>query len=127
MESSVTSNLVKNGQTLADKAADKVQGGIRDAQHVAAQSGAALSNTVDELRSDAGPAMKRVVGRVQSMSRHGMDAVSDMASQVRDVASTTSDSIVAYTKKNPATALAIAAASGALIYAAIRAVRPSRD
>jgi ElaB/YqjD/DUF883 family membrane-anchored ribosome-binding protein len=127
MESSVTSNLVKNGQTLADKAADKVQGGIRDAQHVAAQSGAALSSTVDELRSDAGPAMKRVVGRVQSMSRHGMDAVSDMASQVRDVASTTSDSIVAYTKKNPATALAIAAASGALIYAAIRAVRPSRD
>jgi hypothetical protein len=127
MESSVTSNLVKNGQTMADRAADKVQGGIRDAQHATAQAGATLSNTVDELRSDAGPAMKRVVGRVQSMSRHGMDAVSDMASQVRDVASTTSDSIVAYTKKNPATALAIAAASGALIYAAIKAVRPSRD
>jgi ElaB/YqjD/DUF883 family membrane-anchored ribosome-binding protein len=127
MESSVTNNLVRSGQTIADKAADKVQGGIRDAQHAAAQAGSTLSNTVDDLRSDAGPAMKRAVGRVQSMSRQGMDAVSDMAGQVRDVASTTSDSIVAYTKKNPATALAIAAASGALLYAAIKAARSSRD
>jgi ElaB/YqjD/DUF883 family membrane-anchored ribosome-binding protein len=127
MESSVTSNLVKNGQTIAEKAADRVQGGIRDAQHAAAQAGNTLSNTVDDLQTDAGPAIKRAVGRVQSMSRQGMDAVSDMASQVRDAASSTSDSIVAYTKKNPATALAIAAASGALIYAAIKAVRTSRD
>jgi len=70
---------------------------------------------------------KSVVGRVQSMSKQGVDAISDMASQLRDVAANTSDSIVAYTKKNPAKALAIAAASGALLYAAFKAVRQLRD
>jgi ElaB/YqjD/DUF883 family membrane-anchored ribosome-binding protein len=108
MENSVTANAVKHGQTLADRAADKVQGGIRDAQHAAKDAGG-------------------IVDRVQSMSRQGVDAISDMASQARDVASNTSDSVLAYTKKNPATALAIAAASGALLYVAIKALVPSRD
>jgi hypothetical protein len=56
-----------------------------------------------------------------------MDTISDMASQARDVASNASDSIVAYTKNNPVKALAIAVASGALLYAAIKALTPSRD
>ena len=37
------------------------------------------------------------------------------------------DVIVAYTKKNPLMALGIAAAAGALVYAAIKALTPSRD
>ena len=61
------------------------------------------------------------------VSKQGMDAVSDMASHARDAVSNTSDAVVAYTKKNPATALAIAAASGALLYATIKASRSSRD
>jgi hypothetical protein len=48
-------------------------------------------------------------------------------SQARDAASDASDSIIDYTKKNPITALAIAAASGALLYAAVKALLPSRD
>jgi ElaB/YqjD/DUF883 family membrane-anchored ribosome-binding protein len=98
MENSTSSRFVKNGQTLADKAADKVRGGIRDAQNAAKEAGTTFSNTI-----------------------------SDMAGQARDVASNASDSVVAYTKKNPAKALAIAAASGALLYAAIKALTPSRD
>ena len=42
MENSITSDLQKNGQALADKAADKVQGGIRDAKHAAKEAGAAV-------------------------------------------------------------------------------------
>ena len=127
MESSTTSGFVKNGQTLADKAADKVQGGIRDAQHAAKEAGTAVSDKVDDLRNDAGPALTKLVGRAQSMGRQSVDNISDMASQARDVVSNASDSIVAYTKKSPVKALAIAAASGALLYAAIRALTPSRD
>jgi ElaB/YqjD/DUF883 family membrane-anchored ribosome-binding protein len=127
MESSTTSGFVKNGQTLADKAADKVQAGIRDAQHVAKEAGAAVSDKVDDLRNDAAPALTKLVGRAQSMGRQGVDNISDMAGQARDVVSNASDSIVAYTKKSPVKALAIAAASGALLYAAIRALTPSRD
>jgi len=94
MESSITANLSKNSQALADKAADKVQGGIRDAQHAAKEAAA---------------------------------AVTDAAQRTRDVASHTAGSIVRYTKKNPMTALMIAAASGALLLGLIKVLTPSRD
>ena len=49
-----------------------------------------------------------------------MDAVSDAASQA-------SDTIIAYTKKNPVQALMIAAVSGALLLALAKFLAPSRD
>ena len=101
MENSITGNLPKNGQTMADK--------------------------VDDLRGDAVPALNRAIGRAQSMRRQSLDTINDLASQARDAAANASDSVVAYTRKNPVTALAIAAASGALLYAAIKAFTPSRN
>ncbi len=101
MESSITSNLPKNRQALADKAA--------------------------ELSSSAGSALTKAVGRVQSIGRQGVDAVSDAAQQAREVASDTSDSIIRYTKKNPIKALMIAAASGALLLTLAKVLKPSRD
>ena len=101
MENSITGNLPKNGQKIADK--------------------------VDDLQGDATSALTKAASRAQSMGRQSIDAISEVASQARDVASNASDSIVAYTKKNPVTALAIAAASGALLYATIKALTPSRD
>ncbi|MGO9931197.1 MAG: hypothetical protein ACLPV8_05230 [Steroidobacteraceae bacterium] len=101
MENSITGNLPKNGQTI-----DPVK---------------------DDVRGDPAPALKKAVSRTQSMGRQSIDAISDMASQARDSAVNAADTIVAYTRKNPMTALAIAAASGALLCAAIRAITPSRD
>jgi ElaB/YqjD/DUF883 family membrane-anchored ribosome-binding protein len=100
MESSITGNLPKNGQKVIDK--------------------------VDDLKGDATPALAKAVNRAQSIGRQSLDTISDMASQAQDAASNASDSIVAYTKKNPLTALTIAAASGALLYAVIKALTPSR-
>jgi len=119
MESSASNNFAKTGQTLADKAANKVESGISSAE----DTGSALSNKVDDLRNVAGSALAQAVGR----GKQSLDAITDMASQARDVASNASDSIVAYTKKNPVTALAIAAASGALLYAVVKALAPLRD
>jgi ElaB/YqjD/DUF883 family membrane-anchored ribosome-binding protein len=127
MESSIASNLPKNGQTLADKAADKVQGGIRDAQHAAKDAGSTLSNKVEELRGDTGSVLANAVDRIQSLGKQGIDAVSDAAQRTRDAASDTADSVVRYTKKNPMTALMIAAASGALLLTLIKVLRPSRN
>ncbi len=50
-----------------------------------------------------------------------------MASQARDAATDASESILAYTKKNPATALALAAVAGALIFALAKANSMRRD
>ena len=109
MEDSISSDLVKNGQALADKAADKVQGSIRDAKQA------------------AGPAVDNAINRVRSMGRQGMEAVGDAAQRTRDAASYASDSIVTYTRENPVKALLIAAASGALLLSLLNVIKSTRD
>ena len=101
MENVTTGNLPKNGQTITHQA--------------------------DDVGGEVAPALKKAISRAQSVGRQSIDAFSDMASQARDAAANASDSIVAYTRKNPVTALAIAAAAGALIYAAVKALTPSRE
>jgi ElaB/YqjD/DUF883 family membrane-anchored ribosome-binding protein len=112
--------LAKQGQNLADIAADKVQGGIREA-------GAALSSKVDEIHADAAPGFRQTAARVQAMGKQGFDAVSEVAGRARDTVSSTSQSIIEYTKENPVKALAIAAASGALLVTLAKVIKASRD
>ena len=119
--------FAKQGQAVADKAAEKVQGGIKDAQQAVNTTGAALSNKVEELRSSTGPVINRVAGQAQDIARQGIDAGARVARQAREQASQASDSVIAFTKENPAKALMIAAASGALLITLIRALTPSRD
>jgi ElaB/YqjD/DUF883 family membrane-anchored ribosome-binding protein len=127
MESTLTGSFAKTTQALADKAADKAQSSIRVVQDTAKDAGNVLSSRLEDVRSEAGTAVRRGSRRAQSMGKQGLDVITDMASQARDVASNASESIVAYTKKNPVKALALAAASGALLYAAIKARSSSRD
>lgn len=118
MDNSVKT-IAKQGQSLAD-AADKVQGGIREA-------GATLSNKVDEIRGDAGPRIRQSADRVQAIGRQGYDAASEVAGRARDAISSTSQSVIDYTRENPVKALAIAAVSGALLLAMVKAIKASRD
>lgn len=119
MENAVNT-LGKQGQALANAAADKVQGGIRDA-------GTTLSNKVDELRDDAAPMIRRVTARAQAMGKQGFEAAGDAAERAREVASSTSKAVIEYTKENPVKALLIAAASGALLLALAKAIKSARD
>jgi ElaB/YqjD/DUF883 family membrane-anchored ribosome-binding protein len=127
MESTVTGNFAKTSQALADKATDKVQAGIRSAQQSAKDAGASLSSRVTDAHDKAIPVIRKASSQAQSTVQQGFDAVSDIAAQARDMVADTADSIVSYTKRNPVQALAIAAASGALIYVAIKALRSYRD
>jgi ElaB/YqjD/DUF883 family membrane-anchored ribosome-binding protein len=127
MESSVAGNFAKTSQALADKATDKVQAGIRSAQQSVQEAGDSLSSRVTDAHDKAVPAIRKASGLARSTAQQGFDAVSDMASQARDMATSAADSIVSYTKRNPLQALAIAAASGALLYVAMKALRSYRD
>ncbi len=120
-------SFAKQGQAAVDKVADRMQGGIKDAQHAANRTGAALTNKVDELRAGAAPMINKVAGQAQDMARHGVDAGARVARQAGEQASEISDSVIAFTKENPIKALAIAAASGALLVTLIKALTPSRD
>lgn len=119
MENAVN-NLANQGQGLANAAADKVQGGIRDA-------GAALSNKADDVRDNAAPMIRKVAARTREFGRQSADAAGDFADSVRDAFSSASESVVTYTKENPVKALMIAAASGALLLALTKAIQSARD
>jgi ElaB/YqjD/DUF883 family membrane-anchored ribosome-binding protein len=126
MESTIASNFPKTSQALAEKAADKAQAGIRNAQESVRDAGNALSAKVTDVRDEAMPVIRKAAGRAQSKAQQGFDAVSDVADQARDIAASTADAIVSYTKRNPVQALAIAAAAGALLYGAMKALRSYR-
>jgi ElaB/YqjD/DUF883 family membrane-anchored ribosome-binding protein len=127
MENSVAGSFAKTAQALADKAADKAQSGLSNAQDTVKHGGDLLSSKIEDVRSEAGTVINRGSKRVQSASKQGLDAITDMAGQARDVASNATDSIVAYTEQNPVKALAIAAAAGAVLYATLNALRALRD
>ena len=127
MDNSVTRSFAKTGQALANKAADKAQSGIRIAQDTANDVGNILSSPLEDVRSEAGTAVNRGSKRAQAAGRQDLDAITEVVTQACDTASNASDSIVAYTKKNPAKAVAIATASGALLYAATKALRSYRN
>jgi hypothetical protein len=104
METSV-SNLVEQGQQQAEIASGKV----------------------GDLSNAAKPVFKQMVSQSQHVVEQGMKSLGERAGQARDAIAGASDSIVAYTKKNPGMALGIAAAAGAVMYAALKALTPSRD
>ena len=117
----------KDAQSTVDKTADKLQGGLKNAQQAANAAGSAISNKVDGLRSSAVPAIQKAAGQVEDMAKQGMDAGAQVAQQARDYASRASDSIVEFTKENPVKALLIAVAGGALLATLIQVLTPSRD
>jgi ElaB/YqjD/DUF883 family membrane-anchored ribosome-binding protein len=127
MESSVAGNFAKTSQALADKATDKVEAGIRSVQQSVQEAGDSISSRVTDVHDRAVPVIRKTGARAQSTVQQGFDAVSDIADQARDMAAGAADSIVRYTKRNPLQALAIAAASGALLYVAMKALRSYRD
>jgi ElaB/YqjD/DUF883 family membrane-anchored ribosome-binding protein len=98
-----------------------------NAQDMAKNVGAVLSSKLEDVRNEAGTVINRGSKRAQSASKQGLDAITEMADQARYVASNAVNSIAAYTKKKPVTALALAAASGVVLYAMIKALTPSRD
>jgi hypothetical protein len=69
-----------------------------------------LSKQADQLRSEASPLIKKTINPQSTLSQ-GYAHVKDFAGLAKDAASNASDSVVAFTKKNPLAALAIAAAS----------------
>lgn len=96
-------------------------------EDISANKLAKQGQTIANLGGDAVPAIRKVTNQALALGKQGIDAVSDAWAQARDTAVDASDSIVAYTKKNPVKALAFAAASGALLYAIIQALTAERD
>jgi ElaB/YqjD/DUF883 family membrane-anchored ribosome-binding protein len=118
-------DFANKGQALADKAADKLQSGIRDAKQGVSAAASSASNKVESMRSGAGPALDKASDKAQGLLSQGIDAVSDATRRAQDFASDTQDSIVTYTRQKPVKALLIAAAAGAALITLMRAFSSS--
>ena len=120
------SDLANKGQAFADKAADKLQSGIRDAKQSVSSAASSASNKVEAMRSGVGPAIDNASDNAQGLLRQGRDAVSDATRKAQDFASDAQDSIVTYTRQKPVKALLIAAATGAALITLMRAFSSSK-
>ncbi len=113
------------GQGFADKTADKLQGGIRDAKQGVDSAASAASKKVESMRSGVGPAIDKTSDRARGLLSQGVDAVSDATRKAQDFAADAQDSIVTYTREKPVKALLMAAAAGAVLVTLVRALSPS--
>jgi ElaB/YqjD/DUF883 family membrane-anchored ribosome-binding protein len=119
------SDSANRGQAFADKAADKLQSGIREVKQGVNSSASAASNKVEAMRSATGPALDKASDTAQGLLRQGIDAASDATRKAQDFASDAQDSIVTYTRQKPIKALLIAAAAGAALITLVRAFSSS--
>lgn len=103
MEASSVDTLPKQGRAAAAKAADMA------------------ADMAADLSEQAAPMLRKASNRTHAAAKRGMSALADRVSQGRDAVAGASDSILAYTKKNPAKALAIAAIAGALLFVIAKA------
>jgi ElaB/YqjD/DUF883 family membrane-anchored ribosome-binding protein len=105
----------QQAQDMGDNAADSAQGAIRSTQRATDQALNRLSDTVEDVRSKAGPMLNKVTSQAEAAARRGMDAVRDTSQQLRERAVQASDMTVAYVKDEPIKAMLIAAATGAVL------------
>ena len=118
-----TNDFAKQGQDLADRAANKIQGGIQEARRTVNRAGDQLSSKTDELRSEAQPLIKKATKQANAFAK----SLGDASQQVRDAASQASDSVIAYAKENPVKAILIATATGAVLATLFHTISRSRD
>jgi X-X-X-Leu-X-X-Gly heptad repeat protein len=125
--SDTISRFAGNTQDLTDKAARKAQRGLNGAKDMADDASDAVSDKMDSVRDNAGPALDKAARRAQDVATQGLQAAGRAAQQLRDGVVDLADGAAAYTKKNPMKAVMIAAASGAVIFGLVRAFSAPRD
>ena len=114
-------DFANKGHAFADKAADKLQSGIRDAKQGANSAASTASSKVESIRSGTNDAIDKASDQAQTL----LDTLSQATQKAKDFAVDTQDSVVAYTREKPVKALLIAAATGAVLVTLIRAFLPS--
>ncbi len=110
-----SNNFGKQTQDLADKAAEKVQSGIRTAKDASNQVADRLSDTVESARSSAGPSIAKAADQAQSVANQTINSLGAATKRVRATATDVGDSVISYTRDNPLKAILISATVGVLI------------
>jgi len=124
-------NTTGDNTDFANRRSDPNMNTTGDNTDFAAQSKDAPSNAADKIqdavRDTKSLSIDKMRGNAQTLAQQGRDTIDAAVQQARDTASDVSGSLMTYTKDNPAKALLMAAAFGALLAALIKSLTPSRD
>jgi ElaB/YqjD/DUF883 family membrane-anchored ribosome-binding protein len=127
MPSSTTKPFGQTATNVADQTAGAADNAIRSTQRTADEAFDALSNKVDDLRSQAAPLVNRVSAKAEDAAKRGLEVMRDSSQQLREKAQQASEQTVAYVKDEPVKAMLIAAATGALLMGLVSLLGRSRD
>lgn len=112
---------------LADQASVGAQDAIKSTQQGVNDALNSLSDTVQDLRDEAAPALSRVSRQASALAQRGVDAMRDGGQLVRDSARHASDRTVSYIRDEPVRSVLIAAATGAALMALVSLVARSNN
>ena len=124
--SSSTNSFGPQASTGGDQVATAFDTVARSAQHTVDSALDSLSGTVEDIRSQATPAIDRISARAGAAAKRGIAAVRDSSQQLRDKATRASESTIAYVKDEPVKAVLIAAATGAFVMGLVSLMSRSR-
>jgi len=127
MPSSTTKPFGQTATNVGDDAASAADNALKSTQRATDQAFDALSNKVDDLRSQAGPMINRMSAKAEDAAKRGMEVMRDTTQQLREKAQIAGDSTVAYVKDEPVKSMLIAAATGAVLMGLISLMGRSRD
>ena len=81
------------------------------------------SDTLDQLQRAAAPAVKEGKRQAGALLDQGGELIESVATRAGETAADLGKSLIAYTKKNPLTALLLAVGAGALLVSAAKTMR----
>jgi ElaB/YqjD/DUF883 family membrane-anchored ribosome-binding protein len=121
MKSSIPT-LADKAEALVDSTAQTADQAIASTQHAANEKLSQLSDTVEEARVHAGPAISRFANDADELRRRSVDVIRGASTQVREGALRATDKSVAFIRDEPVKSVLIAAAVGALSMALINVI-----
>ena len=84
------------------------------------------SGALDQLQSAAAPAIKEGKRQAGVLLDQGSDLMESVSARAGETVADLGNQVVAYTKKNPLTALVLAVGAGALLVSAIKSMQSRR-
>jgi fructose-1,6-bisphosphatase/sedoheptulose 1,7-bisphosphatase-like protein len=84
------------------------------------------SDALDQVQRAAAPAIKEGKRQAGAMLDQGGELVDSVSTRASDIAVDSGKSMIAFTKKNPFTALLLAVGAGALLISATKSIQSRR-
>jgi hypothetical protein len=126
MFSSKVQTLGAKAHDLVAAAADNAKGGISSGRQIVDATVDGISDRMDQVRRSTAPVVKRAKRQAGALLEQSGELLSDVSDRAIETATDISKSLVAYTKKNPITALLLALGAGALLVSAAKSIRSRR-